>query len=445
MMQANYSSNKFWSKLLIGLGLFVILFACGGEDEPEPQFSADFSFEFIDDNHIRFSNNSEGEFHISNWDFGNGETETTTNKNQQYEIYYREAGDYNVTLTIIDTNGQRKSTSKTVKILVTDFEVSFSFTIKNTSPNFVNLVNTSIGTFDSFKWKFRNKTIENETNAVAFFPYTGKYEITLEIIKDGKSFTSSQTVTISQDDPNYISDFVLTWADEFEGTSVNTSNWVFETGASGWGNNELQNYTNGKNAEVKDGKLINTAKKINNNTSVGSYTSSRLISKGKQEFTYGKMEIRAKLPSGKGIWPAIWMLGADIGSISWPACGELDIMEYVGYQPNTIHSTVHTTAGYGSNGSGSSKTLETAEEEFHVYGLIWTEKEMVFYTDSPENVTHKYSPSTKTDENWPFYKPQFFILNVAVGGNWGGAQGIDNNIFPQSMEIDYVRVYQPNR
>jgi beta-glucanase (GH16 family) len=194
---------------------------------------------------------------------------------------------------------------------------------------------------------------------------------------------------------------------------------------------------------VKDGVLILTAKKINDNTTVGSYTSTRMKTQGKKEFTYGKMEIRAKLPSGRGIWPAIWMLGGNISSVSWPACGEIDIMEYVGYDPNTIHATVHTTSGSGGNGNGSSKTLETAEEEFHIYGLTWTEKEMVFYTDTPENITHTYSPSTKTDDNWPFNKPQFFILNVAVGGNWGGAQGIDNSIFPQSMEIDYVRVYQP--
>jgi len=276
------------------------------------------------------------------------------------------------------------------------------------------------------------------------FPLKGSYEIELKLTKGSDVFSEKQNVNISGDDPDYVASFTLSWADEFDGTSVNTSDWTFETGASGWGNNELQNYTNGDNAEVKDGKLILTAKKVNDNQQPGSYTSTRMITKGKKEFTYGKMEVRAKLPSGRGIWPAIWMLGADISSVSWPACGEIDIMEYVGYEPNTVHATVHTTAGSGANGDGSSKTLETAEEEFHIYGLIWTEKEMVFYTDSPDNVTHTYSPSTKTDDNWPFYKPQFFIMNIAVGGNWGGAQGIDNSIFPQTMEIDYVRVYQPN-
>jgi beta-glucanase (GH16 family) len=117
-------------------------------------------------------------------------------------------------------------------------------------------------------------------------------------------------------------------------------------------------------------------------------------------------------------------------------------MEYVGYNPNTIYATVHTPSGYGGNGDGSSKNLTTCEEEFHIYGLIWTEESLSFYTDKPENVTHVYAPSTKTANNWPFNQPAFFILNVAVGGSWGGAQGIDNAIFPQSLEIDYVRVYE---
>ncbi|KJF42815.1 hypothetical protein LH29_15415 [Draconibacterium sediminis] len=249
-------------------------------------------------------------------------------------------------------------------------------------------------------------------------------------------------MTIAANDSEYFSKLELVWEDNFDGNAVNTDNWTFETGSGGWGNNELQNYTAGDNAVVKDGILTITAKKLNEAKVAGSYTSSRMITSGKKEFTYGRMEIRAKLPSGTGIWPAIWMLGANIGTAGWPACGEIDIMEYVGYQPNKVHATVHTSAGYGGNGDGSSKTFETAEEEFHVYGLFWTEKELVFYTDSPENITHRYAPSSKNNDNWPFNKPHFFILNVAVGGNWGGAQGIDNAIFPQSMEVDYVRVYQ---
>lgn len=439
---AHIHSQKYSAAFFLFLSGVVFLLGCGDKVGEEDAFTADFSFEFINENNVRFVNKAEGIFHISNWDFGNGQTETSTSKTQQYEVYYPEAGKYTVTLTVIGTDGTRKPVTKTVTITKTDFQLSFTAEYNSSNQNNIILVNTTQGNYDSFKWIYRNREIANETNTIAYFPFAGTYSIELQVLKNGETYSVSKTVNITGDDPNYNSNFILVWSDEFDGNSVNTANWAFETGAGGWGNNELQNYTNGENAEVKDGKLILTAKKVNNNTSAGSFTSSRLISKGKQEFTYGRMEIRAKLPSGKGIWPAIWMLGANISSVNWPACGEIDIMEYVGYQPNTIHATVHTSAGSGSAGSGSSKSLETAEEEFHIYGLLWTEKELVFYTDSPENVTHKYAPVSKTDNNWPFNKPQFFILNVAVGGNWGGAQGIDNSIFPQSMEIDYVRVFQ---
>lgn len=422
----------------------VVLFAGCGDDEVEITFLADFTYEFIDENNVRFINTSEGEYSHLYWDFGNGETSSNTFKTKIHKIYYPKAGKYVISLTLVDFNGNSEIASKELNITKDDLVVSFSATPDASNPNKIKLENTSQGEYSALKWIFGNKEIENGNSAVAYFPYKGTYEIELQLVKNSKVFSEKQIVTISDDDANYISSFILTWADEFDGNEVNPSSWTFETGAGGWGNNELQNYTNGDNAEIKDGKLIITAKKVNDNTSVGSYTSTRMVSKGKQEFTYGKMEIRAKLPSGKGIWPAIWMLGGNISNVSWPACGEIDIMEYVGYQPNTIHATVHTSAGFGANGNGSSKTLETAEEEFHIYGLIWTEKEMVFYVDSPDNVTYKYSPSNKTEENWPFNEPQFFILNVAVGGNWGGAQGIDNTIFPQSMEIDYIKVYQPN-
>ncbi|NQU54148.1 MAG: family 16 glycosylhydrolase [Bacteroidetes bacterium] len=441
MLKRFNTKKRFWLVSIFVFSLTVLFAACG-EDEPEIIFTADFNSEFIDENHVRFVNQSEGEYYLLDWDFGNGETASNTDKTKVYEMYYPQAGTYTAKLTVIDFEGKRETFTEDISITKDDLVVSFTAGVDATNPNNVNLVNTSVGDFDSFKWIYRSKEILNEINAVAYFPFKGSYEIELQLTKGSDVFSEKQSVSISADDAGYVASFTLAWADEFDDTSVNTNNWTFETGANGWGNNELQNYTNGSNAEVKDGKLIITAKKVNDNKAPGSYTSTRIITKGKKEFTYGKMEIRAKLPSGTGIWPAIWMLGGNISSVSWPACGEIDILEYVGYQPNTIHATVHTTSGSGGNGNGSSKALATAEEEFHIYGLIWTEKEMVFYTDSPENVTHKYSPSNKSDDNWPFNKPQFFILNVAVGGNWGGAQGIDNTIFPQTMQVDYVRVYQ---
>lgn len=440
MISKNNSINKLFSLILV---ILIHSISSCNSTEPEVEtFEPAFSYEFIDDNNVRFSNNSTGEYDLLFWDFGNDESESTRNKTEKFDVYYPEAGDYNVSLTVTGLDRTQKSTSKNINISKTDFSVAFQLNVDGSNPNYIQLKNTSEGEYDSFKWVYRYKEIENENTHSAYFPYSGVYNIELQVTKDGKIFSEIKEVTIENDDPDYFSKFSLVWADNFDGDAVDLNNWTFETGASGWGNNELQNYTDGDNAEVQDGILTITAQKVDDYEARGSYTSSRMISLGKQEFTYGKMEIRAQLPSGRGIWPAIWMLGANINSVSWPACGETDIMEYVGYQPDVVHATVHTPDGYGADGDGSSRTLQTAEEEFHVYGVIWTEKEMVFYIDDITNVTHVYAPTNKTDNNWPFNKPQFFILNVAVGGNWGGAQGIDNSIFPQSMQIDYVRVYQ---
>lgn len=328
----------------------------------------------------------------------------------------------------------------------------FVFKMDANNPNNVSFTNTSTGEYLYLEWDYGNgdkSGVQSDSKFVgtAYYPLKGNYEVTLTLWglsnKSSNTKIITKTIVMKNDDPNYAPPKeTLVWSDEFNNSEVNMSNWTFETGAGGWGNNELQNYTHGDNAHISDGKLIITAKKVDDHKAAGSYTSTRLISSGKQEFAYGRMEVRAKLPSGTGIWPAIWMLGANVGQVGWPACGEIDIMEYVGFEPNVIHSTIHTPSGFGGDGDGSEKTLDTAEEEFHIYGMLWTETKITFYVDTPENVVHVYEPSSKNDSNWPFNKPYFFILNIAVGGNWGGVKGIDNSIFPQTMEIDYVRVYQ---
>lgn len=430
-------------RLLLTLSFIVIaLVFFGCTKNNEDSFTADFSFEYNDDNHVKFVNKSVGEYYALMWDFGNNQADTTLDKTKDQVVYYPTAGNYEVSLKLLNFTGVTETAKKTVVITNTELSVSFTAEIDPDNPNQVILKNTSEGEYDSFKWLYRNDEVENEMEHVAYFPFSGSYEIELQVLKSSGTFSVNQVVSIIHDDPNYFEQLTLVWSDEFDGQNVNTNNWTFETGASGWGNNELQNYTNGDNSEIVDGNLVITARKVNNNTQPGSYTSSRMISRSKQQFKYGRFEIRANLPSGKGIWPAIWMLGSSIGSVGWPACGEIDIMEYVGYQPNIVHATVHTTSGHGATGNGSSITLPTCEEEFHVYGLFWTEKKMVFYVDTPGNIVYTYSPLSKNEDNWPFYKPAFFILNIAVGGDWGGAQGIDNSIFPQTMEIDYVRVYQ---
>ena len=426
------------------ISFLMLSFGCDKKND-EAEFKADFVFTFKDDNHVMFENKSQGDYYSLIWDFGNGVGDTTTDKKMSYVIYYPAAGNYSVSLRLQDYSGNTATSSKTVTISNDDLVVAFTADVDPGNPNNVLLKNTTQGQFDSFKWLYRTKEVEDEMEFTAYFPFIGNYEIELQVMKNNNTFSHTETVNITQDDPDYLQHLVLVWSDEFDGSAVNQDNWTFETGATGWGNNELQEYTNGDNAEVTDGKLIITAEKVNENMEVGSYTSSRLVTKAKKEFQYGRMEIRAKLPSGRGIWPAIWMLGSNFNSAGWPACGEIDIMEYVGYEPNTVYSTVHTSSGYGVNGSGNSMTLETCEEEFHNYGMIWTDKKLVFYVDDPDNIIHTYSPATKTAENWPFDQPGYFILNVAVGGNWGGAQGIDNTIFPQSMEIQYVRVYQEEK
>jgi beta-glucanase (GH16 family) len=421
--------------------LMVLLTSCACNKKDNNALVADFSFTMLagdSANFVRFTDKTRGEYLLSEWDFGD-------NNKIQNRIsvarYYPLAGEYQVILSVYGVS-EADSNTKTISIPLSDLIVDFRTTVADTNVNYVRLVNNS-SLVDSLIWSYNNKIVKNEETIMAYFPFTGTYEIKLTGYKHGVSNEIVRSVNIVRNDPGYIKSFQLVWSDEFDGPQIDMSNWTFETGASGWGNNELQYYTNGDNAEIVDGKLVITARKVNDLKTVGSYTSTRMITRNKRIFTYGRMEIRARLPEGTGIWPAIWMLGNNIGSVGWPRCGEIDIMEYVGYIPNTVHSTIHTESGHGGNGSGTSIPLATCEEEFHIYGMIWTERYIQFYIDDPSNVTYTYQPLIKTESNWPFNKPQYFIFNIAVGGNWGGVQGIDNSIFPQTMEIDYIRVYQP--
>lgn len=250
----------------------------------------------------------------------------------------------------------------------------------------------------------------------------------------------------SVQDPAYWEAAELVWSDEFDGTALKTDNWKFETGAHGWGNHEWQNYVETGVTEVSDGTLKITARKTGPGQQVGDYESARLNSI--RSFTYGRLEIRARIPEykGKGIWPALWMLGSNIGSVGWPACGEIDIMEYVSYAPDQVHFSLHSTANnhrQGTQVTTGPVALETIEEAFHNYGVLWTRDYIKFYLDDPSNVLLTFvRPSPTTAENWPFGQPFYFLMNIAVGGDWGGLEGVDDTIFPAVMEVDYVRVYQ---
>jgi beta-glucanase (GH16 family) len=227
----------------------------------------------------------------------------------------------------------------------------------------------------------------------------------------------------------------LIWSDEFSGSSLNTSNWSYQFGNGGWGNNEWQYYTNAaENIEVSDGQLKITAR--HEGTGATEYTSARIITKGLFDVEYGKIEARMKLPLGQGLWPAFWTLGANIDEVSWPECGEIDIMEHVSNEYMT-HGAVHwENNGHAYVGNG----VNTDPTQYHVYGVIWEENLIRWYIDGVQFYQFTIQASNNSDE--AFRHPMFLLLNLAVGGNWPGYPDATTP-FPSSMFVDYVRVYQP--
>lgn len=231
----------------------------------------------------------------------------------------------------------------------------------------------------------------------------------------------------------------LVWSDEFNDTEINTSNWTYDLGASGWGNQELQNYTNSsQNSYVANGNLMIVAEDEG-----AQYTSARLKSIGLQEFQHGRIDVRAVLPYGQGIWPAIWMLGHDFPTVGWPACGEIDIMEFIGSQPQNIHGTIHYGADWTQhNYTGGSTYIpsnESFSEEFHVFSVEWDASGITWFLDDEEFFS--VDNNVTGNQPYPFDDEFFFILNVAVGGQWPGYPD-ETTTFPQFMAVDYVRVFQ---
>ena len=226
--------------------------------------------------------------------------------------------------------------------------------------------------------------------------------------------------------------------EHFDGTKLNESVWNYELGDGcpdlcGWGNNERQFYAK-ENVVVKDGNLVLTAR-----FDGSSYTSGKISTKGKVDFQYGTIEVRAKLATGKGIWPAIWMLGSNISEVGWPKSGEIDIMEYVGKNPHEIHTTLHTPDSHGQSKNTQITTLESVEDGFHSYKCHWTKDFIKFYIDN--ELVYTFSPEVQDDSTWPFDKPFYLLLNLAVGGNFGGPE-VDDSIFPQEFYIDYVKIFK---
>ena len=299
----------------------------------------------------------------------------------------------------------------------------------------VVIFNFSADNATSYKINFGNgETIETSANSISY-TYTGggitNYNIYVSAYKTDKFITKDSTITIKVNNG-------LIFSDEFDSPgSPNTSKWNYDTGAGGWGNNESQFYTNRTdNVVIANGVLKITAKK--ESYQGAEYTSTRMKTQGKFDFKYGKVEVRAKLPQGGGTWPAIWMLGSNISTIGWPDCGEVDIMEHAGNRQGIVQSAMHTPSSYGNTSNVGSQTLADVSTAFHVYAVEWTSEKMVFSVDGVVHYT--YNPATKNSSTWPFNANQFIILNVAMGGSFGGA--IDPNFVSSTMEIDYVRVYQ---
>ena len=235
----------------------------------------------------------------------------------------------------------------------------------------------------------------------------------------------------------------LTWSDEFNYEGLpDTSRWSYDVGGHGWGNHELEYYAKSDtfNANVKEGILHIIAR--NRSDSTNPYSSARLVTRQKGDWLYGKIEVSAKLPEGRGLWPAIWMLPTSWEYGGWPASGEIDIMEHVGYMRDSVFFTVHTKAFNHTIGTQRSQGIfiKNLYSKFHVYGIEWSPEKIDFFLD--EKLVFTYENSGNGFEEWPFDKKFHLIINLAVGGDWGGSRGIDPNIFPAVFLIDYVRVFQ---
>jgi beta-glucanase (GH16 family) len=257
--------------------------------------------------------------------------------------------------------------------------------------------------------------------------------------------------SIACKDPNTNKDqeregWVLDWQDEFDYTGLpDSTKWGYDVGGHGWGNNELQYYTHARlaNAEVSNGTLkIRTLKEQMEGKE---YTSARLSTKGKKGFLYGRIDIKAKLAPGRGLWPAVWMLGDEISTTGWPEAGEIDIMEHVGFEKDSVFGTVHTTSYNHIIGTQKGKKMFINDPygSFHLFSLVWTPERMDFLLD--DQLLNSFANEHKTNKEWPFDKPFHLLMNIAVGGGLGGQKGIDSTVFPGVLEIDYVRAYKQKK
>ncbi len=289
----------------------------------------------------------------------------------------------------------------------------------------------------SYSFVFGDGESKTEPDGTITYKYTlqgtNDYTVTVTATSSsGKSISKSVLITVNVQPATP----TLFWSEEFNTNGApNPAVWNYDTGNGdgGWGNQESQYYTSrAENVIVSDGTLKITAKKEDYNGFA--YTSARLLTKGKFSFKYGKVEVSAKVPQGVGTWPAIWMLGSNFSTVGWPNCGEIDIMEHLGRQLNTIYGTLHYPGRFGGSANGATKVIENASTQFHTYTLDWTATYIKIYVDN--QLFHTVANSTSI----PFNHEFFLLLNVAMGGNFAGS--IDPNVTSATMEVDYIRIYK---
>jgi beta-glucanase (GH16 family) len=276
-------------------------------------------------------------------------------------------------------------------------------------------------------------------SSISLVPQNDLYVSTDELIEEDLTTTPDNGFK----SPTEREGWNMVWTDEFDKPEIDTTKWNYEINGSGMGNNELQYYISSRaNSWTRDGKLV--IKAISQNYKGKFYTSARLNSKGKGDWKYGRMDVRAKLPVQQGVWPAIWMLPTDWVYGTWPQSGEIDIMEIIGQKPSTTHGTIHFGQPWPKNRwIGETKVLSKGDfsEEFHVFSVEWEENQIRWYLD--DTLFCKRVPADLTPERWPFDQKFHMILNLAIGGEWPGPPD-ENTKFPKYMYVDYVRVYQKN-